>query len=136
MAGLFVLVALSMVGVPPLPGFWAKFLLLSGLAAEGTSLAYLAMFIVLLMTVVEAHYLFRVITLLYGKPQEKPVSSIHRPVDIISASLLGLLLLFATLFIQPVGLVLGDIAEQVVNVSAYIERVLPEARLSLPGGGA
>ncbi len=31
---LFVLFALSLIGVPPLPGFWAKLLVLVGLAAQ------------------------------------------------------------------------------------------------------
>ena len=37
-AGLFVLFALSMLGVPPLPGFWSKFLLLRAALAHGQPL--------------------------------------------------------------------------------------------------
>ena len=125
MGALFILIALSMVGVPPLPGFWAKFLLLSGLAGEANNLAYLAIFIVLAMTVIEAHYLFRVINIMYGSRQEHDTTKAHRMGDVFSASLLGMVLLLSTVFIKPVGQVLDDIATEAVDTGLYQEKVLP-----------
>jgi len=125
MAGLFVLIALSMVGVPPLPGFWAKFLLLSGLASEANGLAYLAIFIVLAMTVIEAHYLFRLITIMYESPRESSTTTVHRIGDVFSASLLGLVLLLATVFIKPLGQAMDEIAAEAIDTSLYQQKILP-----------
>lgn len=126
MAALFVMIALSMVGVPPLPGFWAKFLLLSGLAGEATGLAYLTIAIVLVMTVIEAHYLFRVINIMYDREQESATTTTHRVGDVFSAALLGLVLILATVFIQPVGQALDAIATEAIDTELYKARVLPQ----------
>ena len=63
---LFVLFSLSLLGLPPLPGFWSKFLVLGGLAEAGSATHLLALAVVLIGTVLEGSYLMRVITTLYG----------------------------------------------------------------------
>ena len=125
MAGIFVMIALSMVGVPPLPGFWAKFLLLSGLAGEANNLAYLAIFIILAMTVIEAHYLFRLITIMYESPRDSSTTSVHRMGDVFSASILGVVLLLATVFIKPLGEAMDGIATEAIDSSLYQQTILP-----------
>jgi len=117
MAALFVLFALSMVGVPPLPGFWAKFLLLSGLSAQE---AWLAIGVVLVMTVIEANYLYRVISSLYGKDELQSISSGHHKADVFSAAILGGVLIFSTIQIQAIGKTLDDIASDAVDIKSYI----------------
>ena len=62
---MFVLFSLSLLGLPPLPGFWSKFLVLGGLADAGSTLQLAAMAIILAGTVLEGAYLMRVITILY-----------------------------------------------------------------------
>ncbi len=62
---LFVIFALSLVGVPPMPGFWAKFSLLTGLVESGGWLNAVAIAAFLFATVVEAGYLFRVVARYY-----------------------------------------------------------------------
>lgn len=127
MAALYVLLALSLVGVPPFPGFWAKFLLLSGLAEVASNLTMMALVLILVMTVVEANYLFRVISLLYNK-KDTPVRSSypkHAAGDAFSALVLGLMLLLATVFIQPLAKQLDSIAVQTLDTSSYIKQVLP-----------
>jgi formate hydrogenlyase subunit 3/multisubunit Na+/H+ antiporter MnhD subunit len=117
MAALFVLFALSMVGVPPLPGFWAKFLLLSGLSVQE---AWLAIAVVLIMTVVETNYLYRVISSLYARDEQHSITYGHRSGDTFSALLLAGVLIFASVQIQTVGQVLDDIARDATDVEAYI----------------
>jgi formate hydrogenlyase subunit 3/multisubunit Na+/H+ antiporter MnhD subunit len=121
-AGLFTLFALSLVGVPPLPGFWAKLLLLLSLGQEEGVLAQVAMAGVLLMTVVEAHYLFRLVGLLYARADRRATP--HRNSDVAVASLLGVLLV-ASIPLMPI---LADsfaaMARQAADLPAYRTLIL------------
>jgi len=117
MAVLFVLFALSMVGVPPLPGFWAKFLLVSGLSVQQ---AWLAIGIVLVMTVIEANYLYRVVSSLYSKDKIQSTTSGHRKADVFGAMILGGILIVTSIQIQTIGRTLEDIASDAIDVKSYI----------------
>ncbi len=122
-AGLFVLFVLSLIGVPPLPGFWTKILVLSGLAQEGSALHLIALGAVLLATAVEANYLFRVVVKLYGESDRPPRS--HGALHIGTAALLGIVLLIVTVQIDPVGDKLRAVARQAADRDAYISTVFP-----------
>ena len=126
-AALFVLFALSLVGVPPLPGFWTKFLLLSGLADHG-GLYLVVGLVVLLMTVVEANYLFRVAALLYSR--QRPAEPVERPaaLDLGTAALLGSALLAAVVAIGPLGEGLVRIAAAAADPGQYVATVVAAAR--------
>jgi formate hydrogenlyase subunit 3/multisubunit Na+/H+ antiporter MnhD subunit len=124
-AGLFVLFSLSLVGVPPLPGFWTKLLVLVGLAQEGQPLHMAAFATILVVTVIEANYLFRVAVSLYRKTDAPPKS--HARLDIGAAGVLGLAVLAVTAFIDPVGKGLHDIAAQAADVRGYVSTVLPQS---------
>ena len=131
-AGLVVLFALSLVGVPPLPGFWAKLLVLLGLAEQGTTLALSALALILIGTAVEASYLFRLVIRLYARPDAAEVASAGttspaRPklLDLGIAAAAGVLLLAATAGIVPVSGWLGGIAAQASDRAAYIATVYP-----------
>ncbi len=128
-AGLFVLFALSLIGVPPLPGFWAKMLLVMGLAGE--SGGYLvALAAVLAAAVLEASYLFRVVARLYDKETgDATDASRPYPLDTATAALAGAALLSATPFIAPLGDWLGGTSAQVADRAGYVETVFPR-----PGG--
>jgi len=67
----FVIAALSLVGVPPLFGFFTKFNILSAAASSGAAGAWLGIAVILFGTVLEASYLFRVIRTLYSDTAEK-----------------------------------------------------------------
>ena len=123
-AGLFVLFALSLIGVPPLPGFWAKLLVLVGLAGAGEALHMAAFATILLVTVVEANYLFRLAVRLYRKT-EGPVAA-HARLDIGATAVLGAVLVAVTLRIDPVGDALRGVARQAADVSGYVSTVLPD----------
>jgi len=125
-SALFVLFALSLIGVPPLPGFWAKLLVLTGLAELGSQTAMTALLVVLLATAIEASYLFRLAVRLYQRPE--PGTKPMRPakLDVAVAAVFGLALLVATLALDPLAAMLGGIAAQTADVAGTIATVLPE----------
>ncbi len=130
-AGLFVLFALSLIGFPPLPGFWAKFTLITELAAQTSVLYLIGLTVFLLATVIEASYLFRLAAMLYEKtPDEQRHTETPRPagLSLITASLFGIGLLAATLFVSPVGELLTRVSLQTGNSALYIDTVLGGSR--------
>jgi formate hydrogenlyase subunit 3/multisubunit Na+/H+ antiporter MnhD subunit len=127
-AALFVLFSLSLVGMPPLPGFWAKFTLIIELAGQTEPLYLIGLGVFLLATVIEASYLFRVAALLYqAPPQDTLKQEIPRSkgLSLVSASLFGLVLIAATVLITPVGDGLHAMAAQLQDVNLYISTVAP-----------
>ena len=129
-SALFVLFALSLIGVPPLPGFWTKVLVLAGLAQAGTALHLTALAAILFATALEANYLFRAATVIYGESDERGPS--HGFWDFALAAILGITLLAATWYIDPIFDELRAVAAQAGDVPAYIETVLPGAAESAP----
>ncbi len=75
-AVLFVLLALSLIGVPPLPGFWGKYLLLDAIFTNVTEGAGLLVGLILAATVVEAAYFFRIAARLFGSGEAAEESKI------------------------------------------------------------
>jgi formate hydrogenlyase subunit 3/multisubunit Na+/H+ antiporter MnhD subunit len=126
-AALFVLFALSLIGFPPLPGFWAKFVLITELAAQTSALYLIGLCVFLLATVIEASYLFRLAATLYEKTpsgqaeNEKPSPA---GLSLITASLFAIGLLAATLFVSPVGDLLSQVSAQTGNSRLYIDTVM------------
>lgn len=123
-AGLFVLFALSLIGVPPLPGFWTKILVLVGLAQGGASLQLFALVSILLVTAVESSYLFRVALRLYQPSDAAPEPPGRW--DLGAAALLGVSLLAVTLLISPVADQLRGVARQAGDVAGYVDTVFPK----------
>lgn len=125
---LFILLSLSLIGLPPLPGFWAKFLVVSAALSQGGAAYGLAVMVILVATVIEASYLFRVVVQLY---RPTPVAR-HSPVPaggaLAVAALLGMVLVVSTLLIAPLGHGLGSVSSRAADVSAYVYAVHPEAR--------
>ena len=126
-AALFVLFSLSLIGFPPLPGFWAKFMLITELAAQTSPLYLIGLTVFLLATVIEASYLFRLAATLYDRcPAERSELQPVRPngLSLATASLFGAGLLAAALFISPVGDVLTQVTAQAADAAIYTETVL------------
>jgi formate hydrogenlyase subunit 3/multisubunit Na+/H+ antiporter MnhD subunit len=128
-AALFILLALSLVGVPPLPGFWAKLLVLVQLAEQAQPLYYLGAVAILAGAVLEANYLFRVAAILYRRTPDQPAPAAHRFPEIATAGLLGAGLVAGTLALGPVAAQLDSIATQAADVRHYIDTVDPEGQL-------
>ena len=125
-AGLFVLFALSLVGVPPLPGFWAKLLLVTGLLAQPVSAYWLVMAIILLATVLEANYFFRVVVALYDSPEPAHAAHSHKPhgrLNLATSALFGVALIAVVVYITPVQQFLHDTSMQVSDTQAYVDTV-------------
>jgi formate hydrogenlyase subunit 3/multisubunit Na+/H+ antiporter MnhD subunit len=127
-AALFVIFSLSLVGMPPLPGFWAKFTLITELAGQTEPLYLIGLAVFLLATVIEASYLFRVAALLYqNAPQETLKEEIPKSqgLSLATASLFGVGLIATAVLIAPVGDSLDSIAAQLQDIDLYITTVNP-----------
>ncbi len=121
---LLIIFALSLIGVPPLPGFWAKFLLFKAGFSAGGGYSY-AMLLILLSIIIEAAYFFRVIHLLYQTPAASSTPLIPRNKELQPMLVISGLLLLVMLTIDPIYHHLSKIATQVVDVQAYIDHTLP-----------
>ena len=128
-AALFVLFSLSLLGLPPLPGFWSKFLVLGGLAASASPLQLLAMGVILTGTVIEGAYLLRVIVMLYAGPDTATPVPRQRRGNLLSASLFALVLLAAAVLVDPLWQGIEALADRAVDTTGYQNTVLntPEA---------
>jgi formate hydrogenlyase subunit 3/multisubunit Na+/H+ antiporter MnhD subunit len=126
---IYVLFALSLIGVPPLPGFWTKLIILVALAQQGP-LELAAMAAILVVTAIEANYLFRLAVILYRKDKAAP-ARLDAPGPALGAGvvapILALTLLGATVAIVPVTEGLRVVARQTVDVAVYIRTVFPSA---------
>ena len=127
-AGLFVLLALSLIGVPPFPGFWVKLLLLTQLTQQAGLLYLFAGAVILLAAVLEVNYLFRVATTLYraddqAQDKQPPAVSAPHGKDLAVASGLGAVLLLAMIMIIPVSSSVERIAGQAADSLQYIQAV-------------
>ena len=122
---LFGLFALSLIGVPPLPGFWAKLLLVSGLIGQDAAVYALALIVVLLATVLEANYLMRVAIRLYGPEQEQgPAPEVPaQGLNLATSALFAAALISTALFIAPLGEYLEQGAQQMADVDKYVSTV-------------
>lgn len=128
-AVLFVLFSLSLIGLPPLPGFWAKFLLIRELAGQGALIYLIALLVFLAATVVEASYLFRVATTLFSRRQAGealPPVPAQASLALGTSALLGAGLLAVVVVIGPVGVWLEQTAIQAGDVATYIGTVFPD----------
>lgn len=121
---LFMLFALSLIGVPPLPGFWAKLLVVTGLAGTNDTLYLAALAVVLAATVIEANYLMRVATRLYtGSTPANPAQ--HHTATLGAASLCGITLIISLLLLGPVSARLDSLSGQSSDREAYIGTTFP-----------
>jgi len=124
-AGMFILLALSLIGVPPLPGFWAKLLVLVNLAGQGQFLYYVGGVAILVGAALEANYLFRVASGFYSEQPQPVVLPPHKGKDMLVAGLLTGVLVTSVLFMSPLADRLHSIAAEATDVEAYISRVQP-----------
>jgi len=96
---LFIVLALSLVGIPPLPGFLAKFLLLKGALAVENGWYHTAIAVVLIATVIETAYFIRIMRLMFqSKTQQTADAPLMR--DLKPALSLVVLLLISVLTVM------------------------------------
>ena len=125
-AGLFVLLALSLIGVPPLPGFWAKLIVMLALVEQASSMYLFAGAVILSAAVLEVNYLFRVAASMYRTNAQASSVSAPRGNDLAVASGLGVVLLVSVVLIAPLGARVEQIATQAADLPQYVQTVSPE----------
>jgi NADH:ubiquinone oxidoreductase subunit 2 (subunit N) len=120
---MFVLFSLSLLGLPPLPGFWSKFLVLGGLADAGSPMQLTAMAVILAGTVLEGAYLMRVIAILYRRADGDAKPPGHRASNLFASVLFAVVLLAATFLVNPLWQGLNVLADTGADTTTYVETV-------------
>lgn len=127
---LFVLLILSLLGIPPLPGFWAKYLLMLGLFAQESFVYTLGMIAVPLAMIVEIAYLFRLVMIMYRKEDTRVDSGTgvkkHSKWGLAIAASVGVILIAIVLQLQPASNKLSALAQQISDRNYYIMTVFPQ----------
>lgn len=128
LAFLFIIPAFALAGIPPLSGFWSKFLLIqAGLQLEGWIIVSVALIVSLLtlysMTKIWAEAFWK------PDPQEKPhpiEKNIKYYSMLIPIMLMAAVNILMSLFAEPFLNLTFQAAEQLLQPSIYIEAVLGE----------
>ena len=121
----FTVGAFSLVGLPPFVGFPSKFLIVrAALAEEGTLFAVL-IGLVLLATVIEGAYFFRVIQAIYFKKGEgSPVRSDAPTAALVSMFVFVVLIVVIGVYPQLITGALDSAASELLERASYIGSVL------------
>ncbi len=122
MGFLFSIGAFAIVGLPPFSGFWSKLYILIA-AADESMLALVA--IILLVSIVEIVYYFRVVAKLYfGKPTDKEV--VHKPTfgGYFSMTVLAVVILLVGFYPDIITGFIHRAADTLLDKGAYISNVL------------
>ncbi len=132
---LFIVLILSLLGIPPLPGFWAKYLLMVGLSSQDGSIYTLGMFIVPVAMIIEIAYLFRLVMIMYRKegdeaavnnPDIKVAPQSHSKWGLAIAASVAAMLIAIVLQLQPASDKLVSLASQLSDRNQYISTVFPQ----------
>jgi proton-translocating NADH-quinone oxidoreductase chain N len=124
-ASLFVLGSFAIVGLPPFSGFWSKLSVLTAAANEGM---LLIIALILMVSVVEIVYYFRVVNRVYFFKFDKETSVVpHKPRinAVIAMAVLGILILVIGFYPDAVTGILHQAADDLLNTQQYINNVLP-----------
>lgn len=128
-AALFLVPALSLSGIPPLSGFWAKLALVrAGLEAQ----QYLMVALALTMSLMTLFYQTRIWAEVFwkkapdGAPADRfaPLEKGEKALLLAPVAFLALLTVVLGLGAEPVFVLARDAAAQLMNPQAYIEAVL------------
>jgi proton-translocating NADH-quinone oxidoreductase chain N len=122
----FALGAFAIVGLPPFAGFWSKLYILLA-AADESMLGLVA--IILMVSIVEIVYYFRVVAKLYwGKPTDNEVY--HKPTygGYISMTILAGVILLVGFYPDVITGFIDRAADTLLNKGEYISNVLPKVQ--------
>jgi formate hydrogenlyase subunit 3/multisubunit Na+/H+ antiporter MnhD subunit len=121
----FTIGAFSLVGLPPFIGFPSKFLIVrAALSKEGLLFTVLIVF-VLVGTIIEGAYFFRVIQVLYFKGDQKSIERQEAPVSaLIPIFILIVLIVVIGVYPKPVTDILNSASAEFLNRIEYIRSVL------------
>jgi formate hydrogenlyase subunit 3/multisubunit Na+/H+ antiporter MnhD subunit len=121
----FTIGTLSIIGLPPFVGFSSKFLIIKAALAKGELLYTILMGIVLLGTIIEGTYFFRVIQTIYFKGKDVATERNDSPiVCLISMSIFAVLIIVIGVYPHLVMKILNPAASELLNSIQYIRSVL------------
>jgi multicomponent Na+:H+ antiporter subunit D len=123
LALLFLIPALSLGGIPPLSGFFAKFVIIkAGLIGR----EYILVFVALLVGVLTIYSMTKIWTQAFWSKEKVPVNSTSRipPALIIPVILMAAATVLIGIFAEPLMHISQIAAEQLMNPADYIQSVL------------
>ncbi|MCD6117521.1 hypothetical protein J7K93_10935 [bacterium] len=124
-AFLFTIGALSIIGLPPFIGFASKFTIIKAALAERELLLVILTGIVLLATVIEGTYFFRVIQMIYFKEESTLADKKEAPAaGLIPMFIFAALIIFIGIYPGFVMRMLNSAASELLNSAEYIRSVL------------
>ena len=119
---LFAIGAFAIVGLPPLAGFWSKLAVLTA-AADSNMILILAL--ILIVSIVELVYYFRVINRVYFFKRDENVKAEKPTVNGMIAMLaLGLIIIVVGFYPDSITGILHKAAIDLMDKSGYIHDVL------------
>jgi proton-translocating NADH-quinone oxidoreductase chain N len=121
---LFALGAFAIVGLPPFAGFWSKLSVLTAAANEGL---LLIISLILIVSVIEIVYYFRVVNRIFFLKYDKSTSVVpHRPRfnAVITMVTLAILILVIGFYPDAVTGLLHNASQDLMNTPEYIQNVL------------
>ena len=121
----FTIGTLSIIGLPPFIGFSSKFLIIKAALAKGQILYTILMGVVLIGTVIEGAYFFRVIQAIYFKGKDIVTKRDDSPVAcLISMSVLALLIVAVGIYPNSITKILNLAASELLDQLEYIRIIL------------
>jgi len=121
----FTVAAFSLIGLPPFAGFASKFLIVRGALAEGGTLLSVLVGLVLVGTVIEGAYFFRVIQTIYFGTGEGDAARHESPaIALVSMSVLVALIIVIGVYPSLISDTLNSAASELLQRGAYIRSVL------------
>jgi proton-translocating NADH-quinone oxidoreductase chain N len=121
----FTIGAFSLVGLPPFVGFPSKFLIVRAALARQQSLFTILLGFVLLGTLIEGAYFFRVVQALYFKRGNGDTSRSYAPaVALVSMLIFAAAIIVVGIYPQPVADAVGSAATELLDRAEYVRSVL------------
>ncbi len=121
----FAIGAFSLVGLPPFMGFASKFLIIRAALSKQEVLFTVLVSFVLLGTVIEGAYFFRVIQVLYFKGEQTNIKREQAPVPaLIPMFILMALIVIIGIYPKPMTNILDSASSELLDRIEYIRSVL------------
>ena len=121
----FTIGAFSLVGLPPFVGFLSKFLIVRAALAKEEALFTVLIWLVLLGTVIEGAYFFRIVQVLYFKGGKANPKREEAPTAaLVPIFILMVLIIAIGIYPKLVTGILNSAAEEFLNRIEYIRSVL------------
>jgi len=121
----FTIGAFSLVGLPPFIGFPSKFLIIRAALSKHELLYTVLVAFVLLGTVIEGAYFFRVVQVLYFKGNPTDLQREEAPVQaLIPIFILIVLIVMVGVYPKPMTAILNSASSELLNRIEYIRSVL------------